>query len=1366
MEASFGTAFGYLLPLGSDILKPVLTATLIAINIGVAQAAPPPPNQLPTGGQVATGQAAIGQSGAVMTINQSSPRAIIDWQTFNVGEQAQVNFLQPSSISATLNRVLDANPSQIYGRITAPGQVFFTNPNGILFAPSASVDVGGLLATTHHISNDDFMAGSIRLNRQGATGRISNSGNLSAGLNGYVAMLAPEVQNSGVIVARLGTVALAAGEAYELQFDGNRITNIRVEPAKIAALVENKNAVIAPEGLIILSAQAANQLQGGVVKNTGSLEATGLVSDGGAIRLLASDRIEHSGSIKVDAAPSKVGSGGTALLIADLSNSNSQTVVSGSFSARGGDLGGDGGFIETSASRLDISNSTRIDTLAPLGKTGQWLLDPVDITIAASGGNVTGAAIATALQTSNVTLDTAGSGTCTSVTCTFSGTAGDIFINDDIAVTGGSADTTLTFKANRNITQDTGKVISNTSRKLNVIYWADSDASGGGQILLRNGSSITTNGGHMWMGGGSVATTWNGLTVGDGAAISTAGTGVEIDRASLNSGSGDISITGTGGGGLGGKIGVLILGGIVISNDGNITINGRGSTAGTLANNEGVKVDLAARVEVISGSGTLRLDGVGGNGTAFNIGVNVRSGSTVRMGANATGLMQVIGVGGNCSDTGCWGVLVEDDGAYKSLGAASIEMIGTGGSGNDNKGIKHSRGNSNFIGDLSMTGNITLRTDSLDLIGGGGKVMIQSKGGLIIEPKTSNATIGLAGGTGTLSIPAANFTTNFASGFSNITVGSANAGAVVLGGALTSSDSLTIKSGGNITLNAALSAPGKTIALQSGGTVSAGSSGYVSASNLLLTGGNVTLTNLNNAIDTLAASGVGSLNYTDKDALTIGTVGATSGVSATGAVSIGTLTGNLTVAQTIQTTDTSASALMLNAGINAAAGTTSGGDIVISGSPTISTGNGGRAVLYTGSLSGSTGLSALVGNGSGRFRYNADETTNFALGDWTNLGSIGTFGVYREQPILSGVTVNNQTVTYGSIPTWTFTSSGLQNGDTLDQAFSAGPSVTVVSTQSSSGNFIVGTHTVNASGTLGASRLGYATTVSNASGYTAGTLTVNPRPLTVTYIAQNKVFDGTLTANVAGSSAGIIAGDIVTFAQDAAFADSNAGSNKAVNVSNISLLGTDASNYAVQSTTASTTAAILPAPPALPTLAFQAFSSLPAASPPLAIEAASPVTSTAASPIETTSIATTSTAPSQQATETASPATDAEADSNKSGDVAESLPTAPKAPAAAAKESVKAASRSSNEYSNRPFASTQERLQFEAALTNAAAADLLLRSTQLPPGGDPLADSLSQTPSARNASALNRGKRKNTVEVEQQLDSVNLINMFLFVIRK
>ena len=243
---------------------PSILALALA-SFGTAYAGPLP-TQLPTGGQLVAGQASIAQSGAVMNINQSSNRAALNWQTFNVGSAAQVNFNQPSSSSVTLNSVLDSNPSQIFGRITAPGQVFLTNPNGMYFAPGASVNVGGLVATTNTISTSDFMAGNTRFGTplpqagegQGR-GAIINDGTLTASLGGYIALLAPQVRNNGVIIAQMGTVALAAGEAYSLQFDGNNtLANIIVTPATIQTLVENGNAVHAPGGLIILSAGGQN----------------------------------------------------------------------------------------------------------------------------------------------------------------------------------------------------------------------------------------------------------------------------------------------------------------------------------------------------------------------------------------------------------------------------------------------------------------------------------------------------------------------------------------------------------------------------------------------------------------------------------------------------------------------------------------------------------------------------------------------------------------------------------------------------------------------------------------------------------------------------------------------------------------------------------------------------------------------------------------------------------------------------------------------------------------------------------------------------------------------------------------------------
>ena len=469
---------------------PLVAALAMA---GLAQAGAPAPTQLPTGGSVVAGTASIGSTtgagSASMTITQSSQRAVVDWTRFDVGSAAQVSFVQPSASSVTLNRVLSSDPSQIFGRISANGQVFLTNPSGVYFAPSSSVDVGGLVATTHSIGNDAFMAGSNSFSRKGATGTVQNDGTLNAALGGYIALLAPTVRNQGVVVAKLGTVAMAAGDTFNLQIEGGRtLTGLEVTASTIASLVDNGLAVQAPGGLIILSAQALDRVQGGVVNNTGVLQANGLVNDGGRILLRASNKITHSGSITADAASSSAGKGGTVTLIADLANLSSRTEVNGSISAKGGAAGGDGGFIETSASKVGFGDNMAISTLAAPGLGGQngtWLIDPTDFTIASSGGDMTGTALGTSLASGNVTIySTSGA----------SGSDGDINVNEAISWSAN----TLTLNAQADINVNAAMTGSGTA-KLAFQYGQSAVSSGNAStynisaaVSLPSGSNFST----------------------------------------------------------------------------------------------------------------------------------------------------------------------------------------------------------------------------------------------------------------------------------------------------------------------------------------------------------------------------------------------------------------------------------------------------------------------------------------------------------------------------------------------------------------------------------------------------------------------------------------------------------------------------------------------------------------------------------------------------------------------------------------------------------------------------------------------------------------------------------------------------------
>jgi hypothetical protein len=172
-------------------------------------------------------------------------------------------------------------------------------------------------------------------------------------------LLAPEVRNSGIIVARMGTVALAAGESITLNLDGGHLTGITATPSAISALVENRSAVIAPGGLIILSAKAVDALQGGVVNNSGTLEATGLSSKGGRIVLEASTSVTNSGTINASAGADGSPAGRIEITAPEVTNggtisaagvaSAAQAVAGGSIVVNATDI------TQSSTGKLDVS---------------------------------------------------------------------------------------------------------------------------------------------------------------------------------------------------------------------------------------------------------------------------------------------------------------------------------------------------------------------------------------------------------------------------------------------------------------------------------------------------------------------------------------------------------------------------------------------------------------------------------------------------------------------------------------------------------------------------------------------------------------------------------------------------------------------------------------------------------------------------------------------------------------------------------------------------------------------------------------------------------------------------------------------------
>jgi len=420
-------------------IQAVALAVAFGLSPAFAQPPAPAPNALPTGGQVAAGQAAISQAGSRMTVNQATPKVVLNWQSFDIGQDAAVTYLQPNSSSVALNRVLSLDPSRIYGHLSANGQLFLVNPAGVLFGKSARIDVGSLGVSTLSIKDSDFLFGKYAFEKAGSAGAISNEGRIQAANGGYVAFIAPRIANSGEVIADQGMVAMAAGNKVSLDFVGDKLINFTIDKGAVDALIENRGLIKADEGTVILSAKAADSVSKAVVNNSGVIEAKAITEKGGRILLLSD--MDHG-----------------------------ETIVGGKLDASAPN-GGDGGFIETSGAKVTVRDDAHITTAAPYGNAGAWLIDPKDYTIAASGGDITGATLSSNLGSGNVTiLSSGGSATAN----------GDINVND-----------TVSWSANR--------LTLTAARDVNIN--AVMTASGTSTLTM---NTATANGGDSAVSGGTV----------------------------------------------------------------------------------------------------------------------------------------------------------------------------------------------------------------------------------------------------------------------------------------------------------------------------------------------------------------------------------------------------------------------------------------------------------------------------------------------------------------------------------------------------------------------------------------------------------------------------------------------------------------------------------------------------------------------------------------------------------------------------------------------------------------------------------------------------------------------------------------------
>ncbi|HHW2077509.1 MBG domain-containing protein [Pseudomonas aeruginosa] len=528
---------------GRFVLAASSTLMFAIASINAAMAAP-------TGAQFNPNEIKISQQGKTTLIDQSTQRAIINWKGFDVSADEAVRFNQPGVTSSTLNRVTAGQESVIAGRISAPGQVIIYNSNGVVFSGSAKVDVGSLITTTANISDEHFRQGKLIFDQSGnPDARIVNDGSISVAEKGLAAFVAPSLANNGVINARLGTVAMAAGNAATIDLYGDGLVSIAVtdpvtrKPQDAQALVSNGGAIQADGGSVLITAEQASRVVDNAVNLSGVILARGtevregsvaLVSKSGDIQvagkidvsgpksggdvLVSGQQVALASTASIDARGAAQGGSvriggdfqgrgelpraknatlakGTSIDVSATGKGNGglavvwsdgNTRMDGRILARGGAQGGNGGLVETSGKvNLSIADSAYVSVAAPYGNGGTWLLDPTTLRIVASGG----------------TSGSVGGA---------NGASGDATVNASV-VTGALAGGKVTLSASDRLSVEAPLITSNlggASRGLELIATGPAGAVDiSAPILFRNGSLAIRAGGNIsFLSGGTPLT--------------------------------------------------------------------------------------------------------------------------------------------------------------------------------------------------------------------------------------------------------------------------------------------------------------------------------------------------------------------------------------------------------------------------------------------------------------------------------------------------------------------------------------------------------------------------------------------------------------------------------------------------------------------------------------------------------------------------------------------------------------------------------------------------------------------------------------------------------------------------------------------
>lgn len=960
--------------------RPVATVAALAAAFWLAG----PLRAQPVGGQAIAGQASFATSGANLVVTTGNApganHSAINWQSFSVPAGSITQFIQPSATSTSINRVLGADPSAIFGTLRSNGRLVLVNPAGIAVGQGAVVDTAAFTASTLRMTELDAQAGRLIFADGAGAGALSVQGQVLA-RHGDVVLIGPRVQvgAQALVQAPNGATVLAAGQKVAVTGRGLEGIHFDVQAAQDEALNLGRlegDAVGLFAGTLnhsgVIQAVAATAEGGKVV-----LRATGDAWVGGAVRagaaaghggridvfgqrlgLTAGAALDASGAqgggsirvggdfqgrnadvpnaqrtyvdaqatIKADAVDQ--GNGGRIIVWAD-----EQTQAFGAVSARGGAAGGDGGFVEVSGKQR-LQFAAQVDTRAPQGRTGTLLLDPDDISVDPSGPGTTAytAPVAFADAPATLSLDVATINSATSNVVLQANN--DIGINAPINIA--NAGTSFTAQAGRYLS--VGSAITTNGGAVTL------RAGDAGSNPVQNESGlyiqapITTNGGAVNLS--SRLSDVGGTSLHVAAAVDAGAGAVNVDAQEIWVGSTG-SIARSGAGDLVLESDRVRLEGAVGSAGGRVVVRSAAANPGRAVSLGGTDDSLALSLDAAE----LALI----TAPTLVVGWSDRTGGILIEGpvtlapAQVQALSLINGSAGAITQTGALTA------SQLNADAGTVTLTNAG----NQFGTLSGRGSAGAFQATSGTALVVDTVDGQAGITATGAVAVTGAGVTVASGRTisSGGAITVDGGGSTNAI-ALGGSTLYSSGGGAITVG--NAGNVTLGAVQTGvAGSLSVSGSGNLDQDSALTVGGGVTAMMGGAIdLSHAANSIGSLGSMSSGGGGIVVREGNDGLTITGPVNAGA------GAVDIAAAGGGLTVAGTGTVSGGSLTlaalaGNLTIAGSV-TASTGGIALSAPGEIRLGAGaspTITAVDPVTLSAPVAKV-NGGTVTLGTSITSG------------------------------------------------------------------------------------------------------------------------------------------------------------------------------------------------------------------------------------------------------------------------------------------------------------------------------------------------------------------------------------------------------------------------------